>query len=151
MIALERGTIERLVRTALGRQLEGVGNGQAPIDIRGLPDAAEPGELLGMEVGLRGPGDCAGDPPRERGEREDVVAIVREDPRERARSLAPEVLEVHRGDQGPWKVVISGEAEHVSLERSQAAVGEACAPEWSKRLPRCDHAPGQPPRQLCVG
>ena len=80
--------------------------GEAPVDVGDFPDAAKPDQLLGMEVGDGSPGDRAGDPARERSEREDVVAVVLEDPRERSGCLPPEVVEVREGISAPGKVVV---------------------------------------------
>ncbi len=94
---------------------------------------AEAGQRLRIELGMRRARHRVRDPAGERGQREDVVPVVLEHPRQLVRPLAPQVLEVHGGDQRARQVVVSQEAEHVLLDRPEPAVGQARAPEPPRR------------------
>ena len=52
-----------------------------------------------------------------------------EDPRQLAHPLPPEVVEVGGRDQGAGKIVVAADVEDVLLQRPEAAIGQARAPQ----------------------
>src|SRR6266849_3973476 len=93
------------------------------LEIHRLPEAAQPREVLGAQVVVRREG--AAEPAEERDEREDVVAVVVEDPRQRRGPPGAEEVEVERRDLGARHVVLALEPDDLALERREPAVGAA--------------------------
>src|SRR6266849_2132410 len=93
------------------------------LEIHRLPEAAQPREVLGAQVVGRCEG--AAEPAEERDEREDVVAVVVEDPRQRRGPAGAEEVEVERRDLGARHVVLALEPDDLALERREPAVGAA--------------------------
>src|SRR2546427_245023 len=95
-------------------------------EVQRFPETAEPRPLLGAQRGRLAEGRA--EPAEERRQRQDVVAIVGEDARERAGAPAPKPVEVERRDQGAGHVLLTDEAEDVALEGGEPAVVEAAGP-----------------------
>src|SRR5206468_3597830 len=87
------------------------------------PRAARPRGGLGAQGA--GGREGAAEPAGERDEREDIVAVVVEDPRQRRGPPGAEEVEVERRNQGARHVVLALEPDDLALERREPAVGAA--------------------------
>src|SRR5207249_1538377 len=101
--------------------------------------------VLGAQVVVRREG--AAEPAEERDEREDVVAVVVEDPRQRRGPPGAEEVEVERRNQGARHIVLALEPDDLALERRdrKSVVRER---DWSSDV--CSSDLSSAPRWSCA-